>query len=133
MTREQVIEWLDRYVDAWRSYDRAAISDLFAADAVCRYHPYDPPISGREAVVESWLGEGGHEGAPERDAPGTYEASYEPVAVDGDVTVATGVTRYREKPGGEVTEVFHNCFVMRFDDEGRCAEFTEWFMVRPDA
>jgi hypothetical protein len=24
-----------------------------------------------------------------------------------------------------------NCFVMRFDPEGRCREFTEWFIERP--
>jgi hypothetical protein len=30
-----------------------------------------------------------------------------------------------------VEQVFDNCFVMRFDNDGRCAEFTEWFMERP--
>lgn len=24
-----------------------------------------------------------------------------------------------------------NCFVIRFDPDGRCIEFTEWFMERP--
>ena len=57
---------------------------------------------------------------PPRHAPGTYEAEYSPVAVDGDTVVATGTSRYRERPGGPVVRTYENCFVMRFDGEGRC-------------
>ncbi len=52
-------EWLDRYIAAWESYDAAAIAGLFSEDVVYRYHPYDEPIVGRDAVVASWLGEPG--------------------------------------------------------------------------
>jgi ketosteroid isomerase-like protein len=133
MERADVTRWLDDYVEAWKTYDTERIAALFAPDVRYRYHPYDEPISGREAVVESWLGEGDHEGAPTRDSEGTYEAAYAPVAVDGDVAVATGSSTYVERPGGSVDKVYDNCFVMRFDDEGRCREFTEWFIERPDA
>jgi hypothetical protein len=30
-----------------------------------------------------------------------------------------------------VEREYHNCFVMRSDDDGRCADFTEWFMQQP--
>jgi hypothetical protein len=65
-----------------------------------RYHPYDEPITGREAVVASWLGEDTSNGASTRDAPGTYAAHYAPVAVDDDVVVATGTSIYRKRPDG---------------------------------
>jgi ketosteroid isomerase-like protein len=133
MNRNDVARWLDAYVEAWKSYDREQIAALFSEDAECRYHPYDEPVVGREAIVETWLGEGEHEQASERDAPGTYEARYEPVAVDGEVAVATGTSTYFKEPGGPVDSVYDNCFVMRFDADGRCREFTEWFMKRPDA
>jgi hypothetical protein len=29
-----------------------------------------------------------------------------------------------------VRQVFDNCFVMRFDDEARCREFTEYYTKR---
>jgi ketosteroid isomerase-like protein len=131
MERADVARWLDDYVEAWRTYDRDRIAALFAEDVEYRYHPYDEPIVGRAAVVESWLGEGEHEGASTRDAEGTYDASYEPVAVDGEVAVATGSSTYYERPGGPVEKVYDNCYVMRFDSEGRCREFTEWFIKRP--
>jgi hypothetical protein len=51
--------------------------------------------------------------------------------VDGDMAVAIGSSTYYE-PGGPVDRIYDNCFVMRFDSEGRCREFTEWFMKRPN-
>jgi ketosteroid isomerase-like protein len=126
-----VADWLAAYVEAWKSYDGEAIGALFSDDVKYRYHPYDEPVVGRQAVVESWLGEGSHEGASERDPDGTYDAAYQPVAVDGDVAVATGSSIYLKEPGGAVDSIYDNCFVMRFDDDGRCREFTEWFMKRP--
>ena len=131
MTREELQDWLDRYVEAWHSYEPEQIGALFSEDAVCRYHPYDEPIRGRDAVIKSWTGEG--EGAPDHDEPGTWEAQYEPFAIDGSNAVATGHTSYRHEPGGDFYRTYHNCFVMRFDDDGRCSEFTEWFMFRKDA
>lgn len=131
MDRTDAQAWLDRYVAAWLSYDADDIASLFTEDVLYRYHPYDDPIVGREAVVASWLGEANSDGASTRDAPGTYAAQYEPVAVDGEIVVATGTSSYRERLDGPIVRVYHNCFVMRFDAEGRCKEFTEYYIRRP--
>ncbi len=124
-------QWLDRYLAAWLSYDRDAIGALFSDDVSYRYHPWDVPIVGRDEVVASWLGERDHDDASTRDAPGTYDGAYAPVAVEGDVVVATGTSSYRDEAGGPVTQTFANCFVMRFDGEGRCREFTEYYAKHP--
>ncbi len=133
MDRKDVDRWLDAYVSAWKSYDREQIADLFSADVVYRYHPYDEPVSGRDEVVKSWLGEDEHPspGASTRDPEGTYDATYRALAVDSDVAVATGSSSYRGTPDGPIERVFDNCFVMRFDAAGRCREFTEWYIERP--
>jgi ketosteroid isomerase-like protein len=117
MTREQVQAWLDAYVSAWRTYDTDAIADLFSADAEYRYHPYDEPLRGPDAIAADWQGD--------RDEPGSWEARYEPLLVEGDRAVATGETRYE---GGQA---FSNLFVLAFDEGGRCREFTEWYMEHP--
>jgi hypothetical protein len=54
----------------------------------------------------------------------------QPLTVDGDLAVATGRSRYFASDGS-VERKYHNCFVMRFDGDGRCADFTEWFMQQP--
>ena len=114
--------WLARYVTAWKSYDRSAIGELFSGDATYRYHPYDEPVIGREAIVESWF--------EEPDEPGRFDASYECYAVDADRAVAVGSSTYFDASGG-VEKIYDNAYLLRFDGEGRCAEFTEWFMKRP--
>ena len=122
MDRADVSQWLEGYVDAWRSNDRAAIVALFTDDARYRYYPYDEPLVGADAIADSWLGE--------PDDPATWEAEYAPVAVDGDTAVVVGHSRYRataERPA----RTYHNCFVIRFADDGRCREFTEWFVQEP--
>ena len=129
--RAGVDRWLDDYVAAWKSYDRDAIGALFADDVEYRYHPYDEPVRGRDSVVAAWREEGEFPGASGRDEPGIYDGSYRAVAVDGDVAVAVGKSTYTEGPDGPVAEVYDNCFLLRFDAEGRCREFTEWFVKRP--
>jgi hypothetical protein len=122
--REQIQRWLDAYVAAWKSYDREQIAALYSDNASCRYHPYDEPIIGRDAIVESWFGTG--EGAPAKDPEGTYDGAYIVAALDGDLAVITGTSVYTDP---EV--VYDNCWLVRFDDQGRCREFTEWYMKRP--
>jgi hypothetical protein len=45
--------------------------------------------------------------------------------------VATGTSIYRKLPDGPIARVYDNCFVMRFDADGRCREFTEYYLQRP--
>ena len=121
MDRESVQVWLDKYVDAWRTYEPAQIGDLFSDDALYFYSPWDKdcPLRGREAIVADWLAE--------PNAPGSWEARYVPVAVEGNVGVAQGRTRYL-RPDGAVEREFENIFVLHFDEAGRCTRFTEWYM-----
>ena len=126
MDRSTVEAWLARYVEAWKSYDRAAIADLFSADAVYRFHPYDDGgdvVHGRDAIVRSWIEPDGDQSG--RDEPGTYDAQYEPYAVDGDRVVAVGWSNYwTDESRSNLERVYDNVFLMRFDTDGRCAEFT---------
>jgi ketosteroid isomerase-like protein len=134
MDKARVQAWLDRYVEAWKSYDPAAIGDLFSEDAVYRYHPADEGddvVRGRDAIVRSWIEPEGS--ASSRDEPGTYDAKYEAWAVDGDRAVSLGWSRYwTDAAKSTVSRTYDNVFLMRFDGDGRCAEFTEVFLERRD-
>jgi ketosteroid isomerase-like protein len=121
MDRHAVDEWLAAYVAAWKSYDRDAIGALFSDDAQCWYHPFDDPVVGRKAIVDSWAEE------DRRDALGTYDGEYHCLVVEGDQAVARGRSRYF-KPDGSVDKEYGNIFVLKFDADGRCREFREWYM-----
>jgi ketosteroid isomerase-like protein len=120
-----VARWLTDYVAAWESYDSEAIGQLFSRDAVYRWHPWDgsdEAVHGREAIVASWL--------QDRDAAGSWAAEYHPWLVHEDRAVAVGMSRYFEADGS-VKQEYHNVFLLAFDEDGRCREFTELFMLRP--
>jgi ketosteroid isomerase-like protein len=123
--------WLDRYVAAWKTYDPDTIGALFAEDVEYRYHPWDEPIRGRAAVVKAWVEPDG--AASDRDEPGTYDARYEPYAVEGARAVAVGHSDYVLEPGGPLDRRYRNVFLLEFDGDGRCRRFTEWFMLEPTA
>jgi len=122
MRREDVSRWLERYVAAWKSGDRDEIEALFSDDAQYRYHPFDKPLVGRAAIADSWLNE--------PDEPGSFDASYDCFAADGDSAVAIGTSSYFGGDG-EIERVYENVFVLRFDPRGHCSAFTEWYMKRP--
>jgi SnoaL-like domain len=122
MDAADVDRWLTRYVAAWRSYDRAEIDALFSEGAQYRYHPWDEPVIGAAAIADDWL--------EDQDEPGSFDASYECYAVEGDRAVAVGSSTYFDAGGG-VEKVYDNVYLLRFESDGRCAEFTEWFMKRP--
>ena len=117
MTRGDVARWLDRYSEAWRTYDRDAIVALFSQDAEYRFHPWEEPVTGADAIADDWL--------DDPDAPGTYESRYEPYAVEGSRAVGVGTSTYRIDGG---TRVFHNAFLLEFDDAGRCRSFSDIYL-----
>jgi len=128
MTRDDVQRWLDRYVEAWQTYDGATIGELFADAAEYRYTPWGKPTVGREAIVDDWL----HPTPPAgRDEPGTWKAHYEPYAVDGDRAVAIGETwYYADASRAQETRHYWNLWTLAFDADGRCVDFVEYFMER---
>lgn len=122
MDKADVQAWLNRYVEAWRTNDREQVESLFSEDATYRYHPYGDDShasNGRDAIVAAWL--------EDADPPDSWEASYAPFAVDGDRAVAVGTSHYFASDKGPA-RTFHNVFLLRFAADGRCTEFTEYYM-----
>ena len=66
----------------------------------------------------------------DEDERGSWEASYEPLAIEDEVHVAIGSTHYFDADGMPLDE-YSNIFVCRFDDDGQCTEFHEWWMRAP--
>ena len=125
MTKTDLQAWLDRYIEAWRTSSETAIEELFTEDATYRFHPYDQGdkvVVGRDRIIAAWL--------DDPDDPATWEAAYEAWAVDGDRGVGVGTSRYLAT-GDNPERLYHNCFLMKFAEDGRCSEFTEYYMRQP--
>ena len=118
-----VAAWLENYVQAWKTYDPVEIGALFGDDVRYFFTPFVEPLIGREAVVAAWL--------EHPDKPGTWAAHYDPVAVDGLTAVANGYSRYFQDDGTTFQAEWNNIFLLRFNEQGQCIEFCEWYMKRP--
>jgi ketosteroid isomerase-like protein len=120
-------EWTDRYERAWRANDAGQVAGLFTDDAVHRWHPWETPeqgARGRDDIVEQWL--------KDPDDPSSWTMEFEPVAVNGDLGVVRGITRYAAAEG-KPARTFHNVFLVRLADDGRCSDFVEYYMEQPAA
>jgi hypothetical protein len=118
MDASVVAAWVDAYVRAWNSNDPADIGRLFTDDAVYYTGPFDAPWEGRGAIIQKWL--------RRQDAPGTTSFRYEVLASTSDRGVVRGWTLYHD-PERE----YSNIWLLRFGPDGRCREFTEWWIKRP--
>jgi hypothetical protein len=66
--------------------------------------------------------------AREPDDPASWEAEYEPFAVDGDRAVAVGWSRYAAN-ATDPERTYRNAYLLEFAPDGRCRSFTEFFML----
>jgi hypothetical protein len=71
-----------------------------------------------DEIVRCWL--------DRKDEPGDTEFRWHPLAVTPEVAVVEGTTTYRDPP-----HTYSNLWVIRLTPDGRCIEFTEWWMQHP--
>ena len=86
MDRADVERCVQGYERAWSSNDPEDIGSLFTEDATYRFHPYDEPLRGRDAIVAQWI--------ENKDEPEDYAFRFEVAGIDGDVAFVQGVTEY---------------------------------------
>lgn len=121
MDEAAVRSWVDRYRDAWESNDPEVIGSLFTDEARYLTEPYAEPLEGRDAIVAGWLSA--------RDEPGQTEFRYEVMVIAGNLGFVRGWTTYHDPPERK----YSNLWVVKLADDGRCEEFTEWWMQHRDA
>ncbi|SRR6266487_4694297 len=114
----RVRAWVDGYVRAWGSNDPADIRALFSEDAAYYTEPHGQPWLGADEIVRRWL--------EHRDEPGQFEFDWHPLVVTPEVAVVQGEVAYPAEGNA-----YSNLWVIRLDGDGRCSEFTEWWMRKP--
>jgi uncharacterized protein (TIGR02246 family) len=116
MDEATVERWMQGYMKAWQSNDPKDIGPLFTEDAEYYTAPHREPWRGRQGIIEGWI--------DRKDEPGDWSFRHEIVALADDLAFVRGWTDY---PNDEPNS-YSNLWVIRLDEEGRCSEFTEWWM-----
>ena len=117
--RESVASWISGYIAAWDSNAPADIRALFTEDGGYRFHPWDEPAVGHDAIIAAWL--------DAADEAGDHEFEWHIVAIDGPTAVVQARTTYSDG------DVYDNLWVLALAPDGRATAFTEWFMEPPAA
>jgi hypothetical protein len=112
---ERLDRWMDGYLLAWSSNDPEHIAALFTPDAVYDPQTADGEWEGLDRIIQRWL--------EIADREENWEFEWQPVVEDEEVAVITGRTRYFDPPTS-----YRNLFVIRFDADNRCYDFTEWYI-----
>jgi hypothetical protein len=117
MDKNLVETWVEGYLRAWSSNDPEEIGGLFSEGAAYYTGPFDEPWQGREAIVSGWL--------ERKDEPGSFDFRYKVLCAEENQGIVRGWTRY-SNPDRE----YSNIWLIQLDDQGRCTEFTEWWVKR---
>ncbi|HXV71523.1 MAG TPA: nuclear transport factor 2 family protein [Acidimicrobiia bacterium] len=112
---DRLDSWMDQYVLAWSSNESEHIRALFTDDAV-----YDPQTAGGEwdgidEIVARWQ--------EIDDSEDNWDFEWRPIVEAEDIAVIRGRTHYFDPEA-----IFRNLFVIRFVEDGRCYDFTEWYI-----
>jgi hypothetical protein len=112
--------WIEEYSRAWHEADAEAAARLFTDNALYCSHPLRPPAVGPHGVEEYW-----------RTATATQQDQHvrfgAPIVSGRSVAVEFWTTM--KDSGEEIT--LPGCLLLRFADDGRCAELREYWFVEP--
>jgi ketosteroid isomerase-like protein len=115
MDASTVEDWLRGYLRAWESNDPGDIGRLFTDDALYYTAPFREPWRGRDEIVRGWI--------ERKDQPGDWTFRYEILGIAGYLAFVRGWTGYKTDSD------YSNLWVVRLTEDGRCSEFTEWWMT----
>ncbi len=116
MTDDETV--VRNFIAAWSRLDVNELVGYFTEDATYFDKPNtEKPWNGHEEIVKAWSEAG--------DKPEDWKFEWTLLGQDGDTAFVQGVTTYLN---GEPT--YDNLWVIRFADDGRAREFTEWYMAR---
>ena len=117
---ERLDLWMDRYVLAWSSNETDHIKALFTDGAVYDPQTADGEWEGIDEIVAHWQ--------EIDDTEDNWDFEWLPLVETDDLAIITGKTNYFEP-----STTYRNLWVIRFSDDGRCYDFTEWYIEEDTA
>ena len=119
MDEGEVGKWLADYGRAWEQGDAKAVMTLFSPGALYYETPFSAPIVGLDAIHDYWKAGAGQS---QRDV--SFRCTV--LSAVRDSALARWQATFTRVPSG-VGVRLDGVLLARFDEQGRCAEFREWW------
>jgi hypothetical protein len=110
ITPDDITNWVDRYLVAWKSNATDDIAALFTAHGEYHERPYETDWVGRDAIVAGWQGRWDWQ-------EGGWGFEWQLVSLEGATAVISGVGTYAE------LGTFDNLWTVQFETAERCRRF----------
>lgn len=115
MTHDEVQNWLDAYVDAWRSSGTAKLAGIFAETISYSLSPWKSPLHGLAALKTFWQ--------KARSGPDeVFELHSRIIAIEDK----TAVVRVEVTYANDTPSQWRDLWILQFDANGLCVAFEEW-------
>jgi hypothetical protein len=126
MEEQRFKAWLDAYGQAWETSDADSAAKLFTEEGIYAWGPFHEPIRGLRAIREAWANA---TQSRQKDIRFGYE-------ILGFTEDGRGIARWWASmlalPSRTPTKM-EGIFLVTLADDGRCAEFREWWNEDPVA
>jgi len=113
ISKEQVTEWVKKYIHAWETGKKEDIEALFTNNAEYREWPYETQLVGLKDIVKGWQ-------ARQQWQDGGWSFEWSILDIKKDTAVIEGTGTYKE------LGTFGNFWLVTLDETGTCVMFRMW-------
>ena len=121
MNPDALVQWLNRYGDAWMHLDPRLATALFAPDAIFTETPFSDPIRGRDAIGVYW--------AAMSRVQDQVDFAYEVLSVTPNMGIAQWWASFvRTTPDSQSVHIkLDGIAVIGLDSQNLCISFHQWW------
>lgn len=115
MTHTDVKNWIERYVEAWRSSDASKLADAFSEHVSYKVSPWKPALKGLSELEKFWR--------QARSGPDeAFELQSSIIAIENK----TAVVRINVAYANDTPSHWRDLWIITFNERGLCERFEEW-------
>lgn len=115
MEKSKVQNWINKYVEVWRSPNVSMLNGLFTEDILYRVSPWKEPLHGLASLKEFWT----HARSGPEEA---FTLDRELVAIDR----YTAVVRIEVHYAHDTPAHWRDLWIITFNEHYICRKFEEW-------
>ena len=118
LSEQQFEQWIEKYGAAWTAQDSARFSQLFEAEAIYYWTPFDDPKKGTEEIAAAFANAVGRQREIDFGARVLY--------VQANLGAAHWTCSFTRSTTGKRVHI-DGIFVVQFSDHGKALSFREWW------
>lgn len=119
MNRQEVFNWIDLFISAWKEYDFIAIGDLFSDVEEYWESPFADPVSGKDNIKKLW---------DDIVFQKEIDLNISIIAIENNNASLHWYLKYKDSRDNAIYEMDGTYFLV-FNDNKKCVYFKQWWVM----